>query len=379
MSRYFAEMRQIIGRHGGTVEKLIGDAMHGALRRPGDPRGRRRARGAAAPRDARRARHAQRRDRGALGRAPAASTPGSTRARSWWARATTARPVTYGDAVNVAQRLQESAARGDILVGPLTARLLHGVAALAPVTPMRLKGKAAPVEAWRLRGTDRRRRRPAGPARALVGRRDELAALRAAFDGVVGARRRPRPSRSPASRASASRGSCARCSTTSATARRSSPAAACPTARASRTGRSPRSSAGSPAAPRSARSPRPRAAARRGADDRPPRRPRRRHSARAPSRVDEAHWAVRRLLEIRAARPAARRRHRRHPLGRADAARPARARRRRSRATSRCCWSASPRPELLERRGSRGAGVAQHGPRRSARCPTTTRPPASRS
>jgi class 3 adenylate cyclase len=27
MSRFIAEMRQIIGRHGGTIEKLIGDAI----------------------------------------------------------------------------------------------------------------------------------------------------------------------------------------------------------------------------------------------------------------------------------------------------------------------------------------------------------------
>src|ERR1700745_937728 len=27
MARYFAEMRQVVARHGGTVEKLIGDAV----------------------------------------------------------------------------------------------------------------------------------------------------------------------------------------------------------------------------------------------------------------------------------------------------------------------------------------------------------------
>ena len=35
MSRYFDAMREAIERHGGTVEKFIGDAGHGRVRRPG--------------------------------------------------------------------------------------------------------------------------------------------------------------------------------------------------------------------------------------------------------------------------------------------------------------------------------------------------------
>src|SRR4051812_9410141 len=34
MSRYFAEMSEVVGRHGGTVEKLIGDAIMAGFRVP---------------------------------------------------------------------------------------------------------------------------------------------------------------------------------------------------------------------------------------------------------------------------------------------------------------------------------------------------------
>ena len=46
LARYFDRMRAIVERHGGTVEKFIGDAVDGGFRRAGAARGRRAARGA---------------------------------------------------------------------------------------------------------------------------------------------------------------------------------------------------------------------------------------------------------------------------------------------------------------------------------------------
>ena len=46
IGRYFAEIRATIERHGGTVEKFIGDARDGGVRDPARARGRRAARGA---------------------------------------------------------------------------------------------------------------------------------------------------------------------------------------------------------------------------------------------------------------------------------------------------------------------------------------------
>jgi tetratricopeptide (TPR) repeat protein len=59
------------------------------------------------------------------------------------------------------------------------------VAALTPVPPLRLKGKAEPVEAWRLRGMDEDGQPALGIAREMVGRRAQLDALRSTFERVV--------------------------------------------------------------------------------------------------------------------------------------------------------------------------------------------------
>jgi class 3 adenylate cyclase/tetratricopeptide (TPR) repeat protein len=184
MRRYFDEMRRVVDLHGGTVDKVIGDAMQVLFGVP-----------VLHEDDAVRAARCSLEMRAAL------DTLNDEIDARWGERlrihtgintgevvvgpGDDGQPVTWGDAVNVARRLQESAARGDILVGPVTARLLHGIARLSPVTPMLLTGKAAPVEAWRLQGIDGDDRRPAGPARELVGRRNERAALRAAFERVV--------------------------------------------------------------------------------------------------------------------------------------------------------------------------------------------------
>ena len=85
-----------------------------------------------------------------------------------------------GDAVNVAARLQQAAAPGEIYVGPVTQRLGAETFEFEALGDLGLKGKVESVEAWRLVRAlpERPRVRRSTP---LVGRTRELAALEAAL------------------------------------------------------------------------------------------------------------------------------------------------------------------------------------------------------
>ena len=87
-----------------------------------------------------------------------------------------------GDAVNVAARLQQTAAPGEILVGGMTRRLSTDAFAFAPLEEMALKGRTESIEAWRLeRELPERPRMHGGEAR-LVGRQRELTSLESALE-----------------------------------------------------------------------------------------------------------------------------------------------------------------------------------------------------
>ena len=96
---------------------------------------------------------------------------------------------TFGDAVNVAQQLEAAAGPGQVLVGEQAARLLRGAARLEPATPLAVKGKAAPVSAWRLVAVAAETAElPRSAAMPFVGRTAELRLLRKTFDEVVAGR-----------------------------------------------------------------------------------------------------------------------------------------------------------------------------------------------
>jgi ABC-type transport system substrate-binding protein/class 3 adenylate cyclase len=85
-----------------------------------------------------------------------------------------------GDTVNVAARLQ---ALGDLVVGPTTARHVQDAFELQDLGTVELKGKSEPVSTFRVVGIrERPRARPEGP---LVGRRQELATLNEALNGLL--------------------------------------------------------------------------------------------------------------------------------------------------------------------------------------------------
>jgi adenylate cyclase len=98
-----------------------------------------------------------------------------------------------GDAVNTAARLQSAAPPGETLVSRATFLLAQHGFAFAPAGSVSLKGKAEPLEVYRLLGVAQEPRparglESAGLSSPLVGREAELAALDAALAQALGGR-----------------------------------------------------------------------------------------------------------------------------------------------------------------------------------------------
>lgn len=92
--------------------------------------------------------------------------------------------TVIGDTVNVAHRLEESAAPGSVVVGENTHRLVRGQFNFRPVDPVQAKGKTDPVTAYQAlsrvtRGGDAP---SAGISSRMVARDDEFARIRKRFD-----------------------------------------------------------------------------------------------------------------------------------------------------------------------------------------------------
>jgi class 3 adenylate cyclase len=171
MNRYFDTARGVLERHGGTVEKFVGDAVMAVFGIP-----------AASEDDALRATRAafELRDvvhglgldaRIGVNTGPVMAGEGGT--------------LVTGDAVNVAARLEQAAGPGEILLGEDTLRLVRNAVAGERVE-LAVKGKAEPVAAFRPATLETRAE---GVARhlesPLVGRARERERLRADFDDVT--------------------------------------------------------------------------------------------------------------------------------------------------------------------------------------------------
>ncbi|MBD0347803.1 MAG: AAA family ATPase [Thermoleophilia bacterium] len=173
--RYFETARSAVERHGGTVEKFIGDAVMAVFGVPQMHED-----------DALRAIRAAcelREGVQALGlRARIGINTGDVITAA-------ADALVTGDAVNVAARLEQAAAPGEILMGAATHRLCRNAVRAEHVEPLALKGKTEPVAAIRLLGVFEDA--PAVARRLdapLVGRSTELARVRACLDEAVAER-----------------------------------------------------------------------------------------------------------------------------------------------------------------------------------------------
>src|SRR5262245_40795444 len=182
MTRYFDTARAVLERHGGTVEKFIGDAVMAVFGVPDVHED-----------DALRA------ARAAFELRASVDALGDELERSWGARLqirtgvntgdviagdpSTGQSFVSGDAVNVAARLEQAAQPGEILLGALTLALVKDAVLVEPTETLSLKGKADPVLAFRLlevlAGAPALARRLDSP---MLGRDAELGAIVDAYE-----------------------------------------------------------------------------------------------------------------------------------------------------------------------------------------------------
>jgi class 3 adenylate cyclase len=184
LSVYFSAMRQVLERHGGAIEKYIGDAIMAVF---GLPR--------LHEDDALRA------VRAAFEMGTALQDLNVRLQATWGVRlanrigvntgeviagdAATGQRLATGDTVNVAARLEQAAPAGEVLIGEATFRLVKDAITSEPMEPLALKGKSVPVRAYRLTGVgvgEAITRRVDLP---VVGRDEELGALLDALDRAL--------------------------------------------------------------------------------------------------------------------------------------------------------------------------------------------------
>jgi class 3 adenylate cyclase/tetratricopeptide (TPR) repeat protein len=180
MTRYFDAMSAELEKHGGVVEKFIGDAIMAVFGLPKLHED-----------DALRA------VRAAAGMQQAQAVLNDELERHWGVRLTvrtgvntgevvagdptTGQRLVTGDAVNVAARLEQAAGAQEVLLGDLTYRLVRDYVDVEEVEPLELKGKSEPVPAYRLVGVREGAERSRRHDSPMIGRDAELEALRSAL------------------------------------------------------------------------------------------------------------------------------------------------------------------------------------------------------
>lgn len=185
MEQFFDHMRAALERHGGTVQKYIGDAVvafFGVPTMQEDDA----LRAVRAAVDMRAALDELNADLESVYNVALSVRIGINSGEVVVDDSTLGGSLAVGDAVNVAARLQSAADPGDILLGEQTHRLVKDAVRVETMEELALKGKSQPVRAVRLlqlfEGTAAMARRFDTP---LVGRRPELERLRRIFTEVV--------------------------------------------------------------------------------------------------------------------------------------------------------------------------------------------------
>jgi class 3 adenylate cyclase/tetratricopeptide (TPR) repeat protein len=173
LARYFERMKEIVERHGGTVEKFIGDAVMAVFGVP-----------VVHEDDALRAVRAAIEMREAL---PQLGVQARIGVNTGEVVTGTEERLATGDAVNVAARLEEAAQANEILVGHETLQLVREAVEVESLDPLELKGKSEPITAFGLLAVHEppERRHEA----LFVGRTRELETVQEAWQRAVDRRR----------------------------------------------------------------------------------------------------------------------------------------------------------------------------------------------
>ncbi len=175
LSRYFDLARDVVERYGGSIEKFIGDAVMAVWGAPTahEDDAERAVRAGLELVDAVKGLGPTIQARAGVLTGEAAVTIGATN-----------QGMVAGDLVNTASRLQSAATPGSVLVGEATHRAASRAIVFEEAGEQILKGKQAPVEAWRAvrvvaeRGGRNRAETLEAP---FVGRDDELRLLKDLF------------------------------------------------------------------------------------------------------------------------------------------------------------------------------------------------------
>ena len=184
-SRYFEAMRLAIERHGGSVEKFIGDAVMAVFGIPflHEDDALRAVRAAVGMREAVEVLNA---DLDREWGVTIATRTGVNTGEVVSGDPSTGQVMVTGDAVNVAARLEQAAKPGEILIGEETEYLARDAIASEPLGSLLVKGKRRAFAAYRLVDV---RSDVAGHRRRfdlpIVGRVSELSQMRREFERTI--------------------------------------------------------------------------------------------------------------------------------------------------------------------------------------------------
>jgi class 3 adenylate cyclase/tetratricopeptide (TPR) repeat protein len=180
LERYSETATAILERHGGTVEKFIGDAIVGffGLTEIHEDDAQRAVRAAVELREA----VTELTEELRLTNGIELGIKIGVNSGDVFVGAGSRREMfATGDSVNVAARLEQHACEGEILLGERTFRLVEEMVEAEPLEPLAVKGRKALVSAWRLQELSPRERLSHRYQGRFVGRERQLEELRSAF------------------------------------------------------------------------------------------------------------------------------------------------------------------------------------------------------